>query len=319
MCYHPIQAARLFSLSSVSGKRKIVTKRSELELLSPNCYERINLPCGRCIACRLKYSKDWAIRIVGESKSYENKNCFITLTFNDYMLPKNGSLDVVYFQKFMKRLRKRFGNGIRFYHCGEYGEKFKRPHFHACIFNHVFDDIALFKQEDGISLYRSPELERLWRDPVSGLPYGYSTVGELTFDSAAYVARYCTKKVNGKLAIDHYKLVLSDDTVTQLKPEYATMSRNPGIGRDYYEAYKKEIYVTDSIVLPGGVEVKPPRYYNNLYEIECPSDYARVKEARLEWSAQFSYDSTPERLEVREKVHLAKAKLLIRNFEQGNV
>ena len=114
-------------------------------------------------------------------------NCFITLTYSNQHIPADGSLDVRVFQKFMKRLRKRFGDGIRFYHCGEYGSLLGRPHYHACLFNFDFPDKYLWKENNGQKLYRSPSLEELW-------PYGYSSIGTVTFESAAYVARYILKR-----------------------------------------------------------------------------------------------------------------------------
>ena len=105
--------------------------------------EVIKLPCGQCIGCRIDRTKQWAIRCIHESKLH-NKNCFITLTFNDEHLDSAGSLQKRDFQLFMKRLRKRFPNdNIRYYHCGEYGEQLNRPHHHACLFNFDFPDKKL--------------------------------------------------------------------------------------------------------------------------------------------------------------------------------
>lgn len=315
MCYHPNLAG--LSKYKINGVRKL---RFGLTFADHPMYELTKLPCGKCIACRLKYSREWALRCDGEARSFD-RNCFITLTLNDAVIQHvhGPSLQKEFYPLFMKRLRKRFGDGIRYFMAGEYGEKFNRPHYHACIFNFEFDDLVLFKRERGIDLFRSMELEKLWSHPVHRFPYGYCTVGSVTFDSAAYVARYCTKKVGGKLALAHYRLVNSDDSVTVLKPEYATMSRRPGIGSDWFKEFGKEIYVTDSIIAKRGLEVKPPRYYDSLYEIECPEDYARVKKRRQESALKLSHDQTPDRLEVREKVHLRNASLLIRGYEKGDI
>ena len=178
-CFHPIQAYKSTELTK-KGKRKIVFKKAEgvpfLEL---------TLPCGQCVGCRLERSRQWAIRCVHEA-SMHKKNCFITLTFDNQHLPKDGSLDVRDFQLFMKRVRKRFGTNIRFYHCGEYGEKLGRPHYHACLFNFDFEDKILWKEINGQKLYISQSLSELW-------PFGFSTIGEVTYQSAAYVARYIMK------------------------------------------------------------------------------------------------------------------------------
>lgn len=323
MCHHPNLGA-ISKFRKPNGSRIISLSR---EFANHPRYESIRLPCGRCMDCRIKHARDWAIRCVGEAKMHTN-NQFLTLTFNDYCLPAYGSLEPDIFTKFMKRLRKRHGNGIKYYMCGEYGESFRRPHFHACIFNLNLDDLVLFKQDKKrkVDLYRSVEIERLWTDPVHRVPFGFASVGSVTFDSAAYVARYCTKKINGVKSLNHYSVVLDDypGVSVVLRPEYARMSRNPGLGVDYYNAYKKEIYVTDSIIGKGGLAFKPPRYFDNLYELECPGDSARVKAQRVAnaLKRELELDSIGrtlhEDLEIKEKILLLNSKNLIRTYEQGD-
>lgn len=192
-CYKPLDAWR--PDSSTGSKKLIFSYNSKTcNSLTPH----LQVPCGRCVGCRLERSRQWAIRCVHEASLHE-KNCFITLTYNDENLPADQSLHYEPFQLFMKRLRKKYGSGIRFYMCGEYGEKLARPHFHACLFGHDFDDKKVWKKTDaGSVLYRSAELEKLW-------PFGYSSVGDVSFESAAYVARYIMKKITGEAAESHYK------------------------------------------------------------------------------------------------------------------
>jgi hypothetical protein len=132
-CYFPITAWRSKDGKNEAGKWPVVFKPTAGYL-----DKELKLPCGRCIGCRLERSRQWAVRCVHEASLHE-KNCFITLTYSPENLPKDGSLDVSHFQKFMKRFRKRFGPGIRFFHCGEYGESLSRPHYHACIFGFDFE------------------------------------------------------------------------------------------------------------------------------------------------------------------------------------
>ena len=147
------------------------------------------------------------------------ENSFVTLTYSDEHLPDGGRLVLDDFQRFFKRLRKRVGVPVRYYHCGEYGETFGRPHYHACIFGYGFPDRVLWSYSNGQPLYSSKELSDLW-------PYGHALIGEVTFDSAAYVARYIMKKVNGDRADEHYRRVdLDTGEIYQLPPEYTTMSR----------------------------------------------------------------------------------------------
>lgn len=256
----------------------------------------LTVPCGQCMGCRLERSRQWAVRMMQEASLHE-QNCFVTLTYSPAFLPPYGSLVVSDFQKFMKRLRKEITpRKVRFFHAGEYGEKLGRPHYHACLFGFDFDDRVPFTMRGEHRVCRSQLLERLW-------PFGISEVGSLTFESAAYVARYVTKKVTGRAAEDHYGVVDGvTGEVVQLQPEYATMSRRPGIGAEWYSRYGKEVYPTDEVVMRGR-SMKPPRAYDVRLEKEDPTLFAKVKEKRLlERAARGLKDSTAKRLAVREEV-----------------
>lgn len=300
-CYYPLQGYRSKELTK-NGKRKIVfsPKDGYVDL-------KMTVPCGQCIGCRLERSRQWAIRCVHEASLYED-NCFITLTYSNKFLPSDLSLKVKHFQDFMKRLRKRFGSGIRFFHCGEYGEQFGRPHYHAIIFNLDFPDKVLWQERNGEKLYRSQILEELW-------PFGHSSVGSATFESAAYVARYIMKKHTGKDADEHYKSVdLDSGEFIQRKPEYTTMSRRPGIGKDYFDTWNSDIYPSDEVILRN-IVMKPPKYYDSLYEILYPDELARIKALRKIEASKHSENNTWERLAVRCFVKESKIKRLVRNFD----
>lgn len=173
----------------------------------------------------------------------------------------------------MKRLRKRFGPNIRYYHCGEYGEKLKRPHYHALLFGFDFPDKKPWRLIKGKLYYRSDALEQLW-------PFGFSSIGEANFQTAAYVARYVTKKIYGPKAREHYSRVdRVTGEITELVPEYTTMSRRPGIGYLFYEKYHSDIYPNDFVVLRGR-QMQPPRFYDKLYEQTSPEQYRQIKEKR---------------------------------------
>ena len=267
-----------------------------------------NLPCGQCIGCRLEYSRQWAVRLVHEAQMHE-QSCFITLTFSPEELMKRenpASLDKRDFQLFIKRFRKRYEKKIRFFHCGEYGELNKRPHYHALIYGHDFPDRKLWKTSGDVRLYISEELSSLW-------PYGFSTVGAVTFDSAAYCARYVTKKVTGEAAADHY--VYTDKEtgeVIELQPEYATMSRRPGIGKGWFDKYKNDVFPRDYVVV-NNHKIKPPRYYDNLLSED---ELQLVKEKRMEDAQEpiIDYGHEMDRLWVQEEVKINKLKQLIRDI-----
>ncbi len=265
--------------------------------------------CGQCIGCRLDRSREWAIRCVHEAQLY-SENCFLTLTYSNEFLPADCSLDERHFQRFIKRLRRRFsGQRIRYFYCGEYGERLHRPHYHACLFNFDFPD----KVPVNDHLYRSDLLERLWR-------FGFCSIGEVTFESAAYVARYVVKKVFGDKAAAHYEVVVEDTgEVLQLKPEYTNMSlgRKPGdgIGGEFYRRFKDDMFPSDECVVDGIVH-KPPRYYEKLYKLEDPEGFLRVKRKRDEFFQKHQADCTPERLRDREVVKFAQLSQLSRNLEE---
>lgn len=283
-CYHPLSAWR----DPVSGL---------VEFFDRGRGNRLDLPCGRCIGCRLDRSRHWATRIMLESQMH-TVSCFVTLTYDDDHLPYPPSLDHSEFQRFMKRLRKRFG-AVRYYMCGEYGDHNMRPHYHACFFGLDFPDKVLWSvAPSGNNLYRSPSLEALW-------PLGFSSVAELSFESAAYVARYVLKKVTGDLAEDHYSFVDADTgEVFARVPEYAHMSTHPGIASSWFDKYSGDVYSdARDFVVVNGRTCKPPRYFDKLLKRVDPKLYEYVKSDRSCGPA--SVDASASRLAVAEEVQIA--------------
>ena len=192
------------------------------------------------------------MRMQHEASLYED-NCFITLTYDPEHLPEDQSLNKRHFQLFMKRLRRAHPKTkIRFFHCGEYGDEKGRPHYHACLFNYDFADKIHCATYNGYPVYTSEHLSKLW-----GM--GLTQVGSLTFQSAAYVARYICKKVKiSQYTYDNYKpdyveelqkkyniIDENGEVLHEIEPEYATMSRNPGIGNAWFEKYKSDCYPSD--------------------------------------------------------------------------
>lgn len=299
-CYKPLRAYR------GGSDKKILFKRPDHWVGPPN----LNLPCGQCIGCRLKHSENWAIRCMHEA-SMHDQNAFITLTYSPEHLPRDFSLNKVHFQDFMKRLRYHFdGDTLRFFHCGEYGDNLERPHYHACLFGIDFEDRTLLKQtEAGSKIYTSAMLEHIW-----GM--GFCTVGDVTFESAAYVARYVTKKITGDRAIDHYiKTDPRTGEAFDVSPEYVTMSRRPGIAREWWLRYREEVTNGDSVLI-NGREIKPPRYYDKLFEAHH-GDVESLKKLRVENAKRYAANNTPARLRVREICQNARFNLLKRGLEDG--
>lgn len=291
-CYKPITGYRSRLGRNENGKWPIVFNMSEGYKDIP-----VTVPCGQCIGCRLEKSRQWAIRCMHEAKLHDD-NCFITLTYNDENLPEGGTLVKKHFVDFMKRLRSRFsGQKIMYYHCGEYGENFARPHHHACLFGVDFRDKLKFKKNAGNWIYTSELLDDIWQ-------YGYCSVADVTFESAAYVARYCTKKVTGDDALTHY---------AGREPEYATMSLKPAVGKNYALRYADEIMYNDSIVLRGGLQLRPARYYDKLFEEYDYDKYMMNKSKRRKMAKEMSSDNTYDRLSVKERIK--KLNIMKRSYE----
>lgn len=290
----------------------------------------MQIQCNQCIGCRLENSRQKAVRAVHEASLYED-NSFVTLTFNDKSLVRmcpNGSLQRRHMQLFMKKLRKKFergvkvkrddgsfyvykANNIRFMMCGEYGDMKLtfRPHYHILLFNVNFPDKTYWKTVNKHHYYRSRILEKLWK-------YGYSTIGEVTFESAAYVARYCLKKVNGKAAEDHYTRVDPETgEVVKLLPEFYQASNKPGIGKPWFDKYgMTDVFPRDEVVMRGKI-CRPPRYYVKLLERIDPEMYKVVKAKRMAKMSDNKEDNVYSRLKVKLRLQEIRLGLLVRTLE----
>lgn len=264
----------------------------------------LTLPCGQCMDCRLERSRQWAVRCVHEAKMHEH-NCFITLTYDDAHMLENGNLHYPHFQRFMRNLRKRFPDiPVRFYACGEYGDTFGRAHYHACLFGIDFRDRKPYrKSKAGFMAYESEVLQSLW-------PHGKAWVGDFSFETAGYTARYITKKLLGGAAKDPPKFVNTETgEVFERVPEFTRMSLKPGIGRPFYEKYLFDIFPHDRVVIRG-VVAKPPRYYSRLYAESNPEAWEEISYRR--YLSSKPEEQELERLEARAKCTLARVKQLKR-------
>lgn len=281
-CFHPLRAFRDSEGIRFVGGAEI---------------HNLMLPCGKCDGCLLERARQWSVRIMHEAQMYEF-NSFVTLTYDDAHLPFDGGLHHIDFQKFMKRLRKKFGNEIRYFMCGEYGGKLGRPHFHAILFNLTFTDLQLHMTTgSGESLFRSATLEKLW-------PYGFSSIGSVTIQSAAYVARYTFQKVKNK---SNYETVnVETGEIFERRPEYNRMSLGThdskgGIGKAWFMKFASDIYPHDRLVIDG-TKCKPPRYYDKCFEAINPVKFNSIRNKRMVANSANCRDNTPARLRVKEVV-----------------
>ncbi|AXH74204.1 MAG: replication initiator protein [Microviridae sp.] len=256
-CYSPLQGWRSRTREA-SGKRGITFNMREGYINEP-----LDVPCGQCIGCKIVRARQWALRCCHEASLYDD-NMFLTLTYEKAppTLVKPDLQD--FFRRMRDSLRNR-GLKFRYFGVGEYGALFDRAHYHALIFGFEFKDKVHWSGslETRDVQYVSEELNKLW-----GM--GYATIGDLTPKSANYVSKYCVKKLSGPLAKEYYG---------DKRPEFAIMSRRPGIGKGWIDKFKRDVFPRDFVVVEGGSKVAVPRFY---LEAQDEGLRAKIKRARLE-------------------------------------
>lgn len=323
MCTSPLTAYD-YGEYTKNGKRKLYFSPQ----IRKECLDTLEVSCGQCIECRLEHSREWAVRMMLESKDYKD-NYFVTLTYDDEHLPRNeiyvdgswipgyGTLDPDSTSSFMKNLRSTYDyryhhNGIRFYCCGEYGDELLRPHYHFILFNLPINDLQYYSlTQSGYPMFESKLLSDVWK-------CGNVRISKVSFETCAYVARYVTKKVTGESKDAYYQ------SLGQV-PEFSRMSRRPGIGAAYYDRMKDVIYRDDKLYLPGEkgpIVVRPPKYYDKLFEAYDAEAHENIKETRI-FNANLvkqqiaSQTTLPEEILRRENARRIKnrAKSLIRPLE----
>lgn len=294
-CFGPLNAwypKKLLTNGQVNPDRRLVFKKTESETGIP-----LKIPCGKCPGCKLEQSRQWAVRCMHE-KRLHNASMFLTLTYDDNHLPPGGTLVPNDLTKFLKRLWH-VNKSLRYFACGEYGENTSRPHYHVLVLNQNLPDLKSIKSGAEYNLYASATLSRLW-------PHGNHAIGDVTFESAAYVARYCMKKKqDGKTVTDGRT------------PEYIVMSRRPGLGAGYFDKYKSELLNHDTIIV-NGLPAALPRFYDNklagltgmsdTISLHTRFELIKLKRRRKLTSPLSRADRTQRRLRIREVVALAKLK-----------
>lgn len=314
-CYKPLFALVRRPPPGVSGKASVVFPKGVPSKALGAISTPTPIPCGQCIGCRLERSRQWAIRLMKENKLHD-RSSFLTLTYTDDHLPfhwhkpcgkkiktPRPTLNTEDIQLFLKRLRKHFSpQRLRFFQCGEYGDETLRPHHHMILFGEDFckDRVRVEDSRSGFPQYKSPLLHSLWAKNSAPWEKARITISDVAFESAAYVARYALKKISGPGA----SFILRN-----AKPEYVTMSRNPGIASAYFEEYLTDIYPHDEVVIPGRPASLPPAYFDKLLEKVDPALYENVKKKRTEGLDFYSDpNSTDTRLATRERVKKALIK-----------
>jgi hypothetical protein len=331
--------------------RKDLARRNFLGLV------RQTTVCGKCEGCRNGYSREWACKILHEAHTtnfrdgkFEDRCAFITLTYNPENIPLFGNLEYEkHWKKFLKRFRRKlskdYGVKIRFYMIGEYGDLNLRPHFHAIIFGWNFPDKFFHKRIGDNDIFRSPFLEGLWTIPRgssgAGKSFGYSSVGSVTAKSAAYVARYCDKKLIGLEfdGVEQYvhpesgeifdRPVISSRYVrfnrengdrVEVNKERALMSNKPGIGKSWFDNYGiSDLYSKGFHCDESGNILPTPKYFDKLLEKVNPQMLEEVKRSRQDFMLQNADNFTQDRLDAAREIFLSRTKNLKRNLRNAYV
>ena len=329
-CYHPLKAFKVGVNPSGKPKYKICSydvqyvyvkddtcfcsdvrnSRSDFRLVE----DYIEIPCGRCIGCRLQQSREWATRIMLEAQDHD-EGWFVTLTYDDEHIPElefakeidsdtgelldTGKLLTLCkrdLQLFNKRLRKHFfDDKIRFFACSEYGELSARPHYHSIYFGLHIKDLQFFKMSKlGDKYFISDTLTRLWGK-------GHVLLAQVTWESAAYVARYVTNKLTGDAAKYWY------DDIGLIAP-FTVMSRRPGIASRYFDENATELLRFDGGYIStkkGSVNFPNPKYFKRKLDLLFPEEYANIKLAKVQ-NQRLKTDLLKSRLEISYQDYLSQ-------------
>lgn len=298
-----------------SPTKAYLTAGGKIVFQRPSGYPKLlTVPCCKCLGCRIDYSRDWAVRCTHEAEILQHPgpgSSFVTLTYNNAHLPEHASLQYQDVSLFLKRLRKRLHpRKISYYYSGEYGEPSEdndgvaRPHYHLLIFGWSFPDKYFVKNRRGNPVYRSPFLEEVWTA-------GFSEIGNVTFQSAAYVARYVIKK--REVDDERYMRVDEWGELHQVQPEQCRMSLKPAIGRNWLDKYWRDI--RDDNLIVQGRRVKLPTYYLKYLAERDPEVYEKIKKDRQARMDEVAYDeSDPSRLEAKRVNLEARASQLKRGL-----
>ena len=295
------------------------------------------IPCGKCWACQLNYSAEWATRCMLET--LEHEHCyFITLTYDEEHLPIyesielkdgtkyendgtwiNGSLCPEHVSKFINSLRKYYERqgiyDIKYFYCGEYGTETKRPHYHLLLYGAPLDI------SQNYSYHIDKNFKEHWKNPIIDhyWKYGMHDIANMEWSNAAYVARYCTKKIHTEPFPDQLYAEQG------MRKEFIRMSRRPAIGRRYYDLHKLDIYKNDEMIMKtvkGNIgSFKPPKSFDKLFKEEYPDEWKKIENRRKKCAERSRYNSYRlsdysdlEKLQMKAESIQTKANMLKREL-----
>jgi len=200
------------------------------------------VPCGKCLGCKADQARDWAIRIEHEARLHDQK-CFLTLTYSDEYLPADRKIDRELLTKKMKELQRKLDIGLRYFAVGEYGDKTRRPHYHAVLYG---TDLLGGSSSTRGDKYIHPAISGLW-------PYGNHEIQPYDDGTAVYTAGYVSKKIGD--------------------PEcFSIKSTRPPLGKAYCIKDAERILANGTAII-NGTELPVPKVYvkwleQNGYQVE---------------------------------------------------
>lgn len=266
-CHHPLELHAAPGLTEAGKRAYTFDLRDSLDPDRRIDTLHIQVPCGQCIACRVRKAQEWSARLWLEWKSTDSPSCFLTLTYDDDHLPSDRSLHVEDYQLFLKRLRRALEPvKIRYYCAGEYGSQLERPHFHLLIFGTDFgaDKLPIANVFNRLhpDYYISSLVARCW-------PNGFHTIAPLSDACICYVAKYVIKKATGKA---------SDEWYAGRRPEFGIGSK--GIARDWYDRYSEDLWAHDHFRWGDRFKrCRPVRYFERILE---KNDFDRLTNIKME-------------------------------------
>jgi len=261
-CNYPMPAWKTHAGTVVLGKE------------APDSHQLL-LPCGGCLGCRKSKAQAWTLRCLLEMQEHKEAT-FTTLTYHDHYVPD--TLQRRDLQLFIKRLRRRKSAPLRFFACGEYGEKRHRPHFHAILF-------GISATED------ARRIEMAWHQ-------GFTTNEPGTPRRIAYTAGYVQKKYGEAKPLPQEYINYETGEVYTWQEPFIQMSRRPGIGG---KARRHTASWRDFAVM-NGTKMPVPKYLHAAWE-EIASDEEKEEREHEQYLRRLTKERiTTRQLEAQEQI-----------------
>ena len=239
------------------------------------------VPCGCCRACRINETTDWSVRALFELHDWKDAS-FVTLTYDDEHIPKNGSLRKEelqdFFDRFQHKVKYEKGQKLRFFSCGEYGSHTHRCHYHAIIYG-LNPDPFDPKNNDRKLIQDSWKFCNSQMFEWNSHNYNKNAINFVTRETIQYVAGYVQKKLKSFDAELYKKL--------GIEPPFRIMSRGLGLN---YAKENADVLRENGFTYYNGCKVRIPRYFRDKLQIEKDFEEVEYNESVLHVKSRLHYD-----------------------------